>query len=43
MFRCADIVAGRVGLPVFLDNDGNVAAFAEYRLGAAKGAQTSSC
>ncbi|HEX3737822.1 MAG TPA: ROK family protein [Solirubrobacterales bacterium] len=35
-----DVVAERVGLPVFLDNDGNVAALAEYRYGAAKGMPT---
>jgi glucokinase len=32
-----DIVSERVGLPVFVDNDGNVAAYAEYLYGAAKG------
>ncbi len=32
-----DIVSERVGLPVFVDNDGNVAAYAEYLFGAAKG------
>jgi glucokinase len=32
-----DIVAERTGLPVFVDNDGNVAALAEYLYGAAKG------
>jgi len=32
-----DIVSERVGLPVFVDNDGNVAALAEYLYGAAKG------
>jgi glucokinase len=32
-----DIVEERVGLPVFLDNDGNVAALAEYLYGAAQG------
>src|SRR5690349_6889344 len=32
-----DIVSERVGLPVFVDNDGNVAAFAEYLFGAAQG------
>ena len=32
-----DLVAERVGLPVFVDNDGNVAALAEYLYGAAKG------
>jgi glucokinase len=35
-----DVVSERVGLPVFLDNDGNVAALAEYRYGAAKGMPT---
>src|SRR6201995_3742045 len=35
-----DVVSERVGLPVFLDNDGNVAAFAEYRYGAARGKPT---
>ncbi len=32
-----DIVEERVGLPVFVDNDGNVAALAEYEHGAARG------
>jgi glucokinase len=32
-----EIVAERTGLPVFVDNDGNVAALAEYLYGAAKG------
>ncbi|MGC1164643.1 MAG: ROK family protein [Solirubrobacterales bacterium] len=32
-----DLVADRVGLPVFVDNDGNVAALAEYLYGAAQG------
>ena len=32
-----DIVSERVGLPVFVDNDGNVAAYAEYLFGAAQG------
>ena len=32
-----DIVSERVGLPVFVDNDVNVAAFAEYLYGAAQG------
>jgi glucokinase len=32
-----DVVSERVGLPVFLDNDGNVAAYAEYLYGAAQG------
>ena len=35
-----DVVSERVGLPVFLDNDDNVAAFAEYRYGAARGKPT---
>ena len=32
-----DLVSDRVGLPVFVDNDGNVAALAEYLYGAAQG------
>ncbi len=32
-----DLVSKRVGLPVFVDNDANVAAFAEYLYGAAQG------
>jgi len=32
-----EIVTERTGLPVFLDNDGNVAALAEYLYGAARG------
>jgi glucokinase len=32
-----EIVGERVGLPVFVDNDGNVAALAEYLYGAAQG------
>jgi glucokinase len=32
-----DLVSERVGLPVFVDNDANVAALAEYLYGAAKG------
>jgi glucokinase len=35
-----DVVEERVGLPVFLDNDGNVAAFAEFLYGAARGKPT---
>ncbi len=35
-----DVVSERVGLPVFLDNDANVAALAEYRYGAARGMPT---
>ena len=33
-----DIVRERLGLPAFLDNDANVAALAEHRFGAARGA-----
>jgi glucokinase len=36
--RFADVMAERLGLPVFVDNDGNVAALAEHRAGAAMGA-----
>jgi glucokinase len=35
-----DLIADRVGLPVFLDNDGNVAALAEALYGAAQGMST---
>jgi len=35
-----DLISERVGLPVFLDNDGNVAALAEYQYGAARGKPT---
>jgi glucokinase len=35
-----DVVSERTGLPVFLDNDGNVAAYAEYLYGAARGKPT---
>ncbi len=35
-----DLISERVGLPVFLDNDGNVAAFAEHLYGAARGKPT---
>jgi glucokinase len=35
-----DVVEERVGLPVFLDNDANVAAYAEYLYGAARGKPT---
>jgi glucokinase len=35
-----EIISERVGLPVFLDNDGNVAALAEYKYGAARGMPT---
>ncbi len=33
-----DIVSERLGIPVFVDNDANVAALAEHRFGAARGA-----
>ena len=33
----ADVMAERLGLPVFVDNDANVAAIAEHRAGAARG------
>jgi glucokinase len=33
-----DLVGGRTGLPVFVDNDANVAALAEHLFGAARGA-----
>jgi glucokinase len=33
----ADLMAERLDLPVFVDNDGNVAAIAEHRAGAARG------
>src|SRR5207302_5882379 len=33
-----DVMAERLGLPVFVDNDSNVAALAEHRAGAAQGA-----
>jgi glucokinase len=33
-----DLMAERLGLPVFVDNDGNTAALAEHRAGAARGA-----
>jgi glucokinase len=34
----ADVMAERLGMPVFVDNDGNTAALAEHRAGAARGA-----
>src|SRR5438046_972817 len=34
-----DIMAERLGLPVFVDNDSNLAALAEHRAGAARGCQ----
>src|SRR5205085_1531355 len=33
-----DVMAERLDLPVFVDNDGNMAALAEHKAGAAKGA-----
>jgi glucokinase len=33
----ADVMTERLGLPVFVDNDGNVTALAEHRAGAARG------
>ena len=33
----ADVMAERLGLPVFVDNDANAAALAEHRAGAARG------
>lgn len=35
-----DLISERVGLPVFVDNDANVAALAEYLFGAARGKPT---
>ncbi len=35
-----DLISERVGLPVFLDNDGNVAALAEHLYGAGRGKPT---
>src|SRR5256885_316611 len=35
----ADVMSERLGLPVFADNDANVALLAEHRLGAAVGAR----
>ncbi len=34
-----DLMAERLGMPVFIDNDANCAALAEHRFGAAKGAE----
>jgi glucokinase len=36
--RFADVMAERLGLPVFVDNDANAATLAEHRAGAARGA-----
>jgi glucokinase len=35
--RFGDVMTERLGLPVFVDNDGNLAALAEHRAGAARG------
>jgi glucokinase len=35
-----ELISERVGIPVFLDNDGNVAALAEFQYGAARGKPT---
>ena len=35
--RFADVMTERLGLPVFVDNDANLAALAEHRAGAARG------
>ena len=32
-----DLIAERIGLPVFVDNDANLAALAEHRFGAGRG------
>ncbi len=37
--RFAALAAERIGLPVFVDNDGNAAMLAEWRFGAARGAR----
>jgi len=38
-----DILKKRIGLPVFIDNDANLMCLAEYKLGAARGAQNAVC
>src|SRR3954452_4826892 len=40
-FPIRDVMTERLGLPVFVDNDANVAALAEHRWGAAKGTRYS--
>ena len=40
-FPLRDVMAERLGLPVFVDNDANVAALAEHRFGAARGTRYS--
>jgi glucokinase len=39
--RVSERVAGRIGMPVMMENDGNAAALAESRIGAAYGSQVS--
>jgi glucokinase len=39
--RLGDAVSDRTGVPVFLDNDGNAAALAEHRFGAARDSRVS--
>ena len=41
-FPLRDVMAERLGLPVFVDNDANVAALAEHRFGAARARATRS-
>ena len=38
-----DLMSERLGLPVEVDNDGNVAALAEHRWGAAQGRDATPC
>jgi glucokinase len=38
-FPVRDVIGERLGLPTFVDNDGNAAALAEHRFGAARGAR----
>lgn len=38
-----DALAGRIGLPVVVENDANAAAWAEYRFGAARGERVVCC
>lgn len=39
----AEIIKGRLGIPVFLENDANLAAFGEQRLGAGQGVNSLVC